>query len=128
VNCGHKNAFDASGTSPCTRSDIHVPLVATVKGYLSESVVTEPIPQGQNVKVWTPAAFTALKDAGKRLLIRGGLFYDSIHIVNRSEDPANTPPRRRTLWEIHPITAVLVCKRADNKCDPETAADWDPLK
>jgi len=28
----------------------------------------------------------------------------------------------------HPITAVLVCNGQDNKCDPETAGDWTPLK
>lgn len=127
VNCGHKNAHDAPDTEPCTRTDIHVPIVATVEGRQIQSFVSEPIPQGPNVKLWTPAVFTTAKTAGKRLLIRGGLFYDSIHIVNTREDPSSQP-KRFTLWEIHPITAVFVCKRADNNCDPETAADWDPLK
>ena len=127
VNCGHKNAGNAPDTSPCTRSDIHVPIVKTVAGRQVESVVTEPIPQGPNVKVWTPAAFMALKKQGRRLLIHGGLFYDSIHIVNTSES-GSSQPKRFTVWELHPITAVLVCKRQDNKCDPATATDWTPLK
>ena len=128
VNCGHKNSNDAPDTSPCTRTDIHVPIVANANGRQVKSFVSEPIPQGPNVKVWTPAAFMGMKKQGRRLLIRGGLFYDSIHIVNTSESAASSQPKRFTIWEIHPITAVLVCKRQDNKCDPRTATDWTPLK
>ena len=99
-----------------------------VNGHEVQSIVTEPIPQGPNVKVWTPAAFRELKKEGRRLLIRGGLFYDSGHIVNTDENSTTSQPKRFTIWEIHPITAVLVCKRQDNKCDPATATDWTPLK
>jgi hypothetical protein len=74
------------------------------------------------------AAFRALQKEGRRLLVRGGLFYDSKHIVNTDENSGLSEPKRFTLWELHPITAVLVCTRKDNKCDPETASDWTPLK
>ena len=93
-----------------------------------QSIVTEPIPQGPNVKLWTPAAFRELQKEGRRLLIRGGLFYDSFHIVNTDENSTLSQPKRFTLWEIHPITAVLVCNRQDNECDPAVATDWMPLK
>ena len=126
VNCGHTEPND--GDPACTRTDIHVPIVEEVDGHEVQSVVTEPIPQGPNVKVWTPAAFRAVKKQGRRLLIKGGLFYDSHHIVNTDDNSTLTEPKRFTLWEIHPITAVLVCNRPDNKCDPETATDWNPLK
>ena len=90
---------------------------------------TPDTPQsGAFVQVWTPAAFRELKKEGRRLLIRGGLFYDSGHIVNTDENSKTSQPKRFTIWEIHPITAVLVCKRQDNKCDPATATDWTPLK
>ena len=84
--------------------------------------------QGPNVKVWTPAAFRELQKQGRRLLIRGGLFYDSAHIVNTDPNSTLSEPKRFSLWEIHPITAVLVCTRKDNNCDPETASDWTALK
>ena len=71
----------------------------------------------------------AVKKEGRRLLIRGGLFYDSKHLVNTDENSTlSSQPKRFTLWEIHPISAVLVGNRPDNKCDPETATDWTPLK
>ena len=61
-------------------------------------------------------------------MIRGGLFYDSGHIVNTDENSTLREPKRFTLWEIHPVTAVLVCVRANGKCDPDTPTDWIPLK
>ena len=126
VNCGHSEPDD--NEPACTRTDIHVPIVDRLEGRQVQSIVTEPIPQGENVKVWTPAAFREVKKEGRRVLIRGGLFYDSGHIVNTDEKSTTSQPKRFTLWELHPITAVLVCKRQDNKCDPETATDWNPLK
>ena len=126
VNCGHSEP--AGGDPACTRTDIHLPIVEGVNGHEVQSIVSEPIPQGPNVKMWTPSAFREVKKQGRKLLIRGGLFYDSAHIVNTDENGAISQPKRFTLWEIHPITAVLVCKRQDNKCDPETATDWNPLK
>ena len=69
----------------------------------------------------------AVKKQGKCLLIRGGLFYDSIHVVNT--DPNETgQPKRFTVWELHPVTAVLVCAKPNNQCDVNTPADWQPLK
>jgi len=84
------------------------------------------IPQGEHL--WTPAAFRALQKQGRKVLIRGGLFYDSAHIVNTDENSTISQPKRFTLWEIHPITAVLVCEREDNACDPTVSDDWTPLK
>jgi hypothetical protein len=40
------------------------------------------------------------------------------------ENSTSSQPKRFTLWEIHPITAVLVCKREDNNCDPIVSDDW----
>lgn len=78
--------------------------------------------------VWTPVAFREAQKQGRRLLIRGGLFYDSAHMVNTDENSTIRQPKRFTLWEIHPITAVLMCKRQNNRCDPDVAADWTALK
>jgi hypothetical protein len=126
VNCGHTEP--AGGDPACTRTDIHLPLVEREDGTEVQSIVTEPIPQGPNVKLWTPAAFRALQKQGRRVLIRGGLFYDSAHIVNTDENSTISQPKRFTLWEIHPITAVLVCEREDNACDPTVSDDWTALK
>jgi hypothetical protein len=127
VNCGHKNSSGEADTGPCTRTDIHVPVVENPNGIQIQSFVAEPIPQGPNVKIWLPPAFDKLKDDKRRILVRGGLFYDSIHIVNTNKAPGGQP-KRFTLWEIHPITAVLVCTLSDNSCDPANASQWAPLK
>ena len=84
VNCGHSEP--AGGEPACTRTDIHVPIVERVNGHEVQSIVSEPIPQGPNVKAWTPSAFREVKKQGRRLLIQGGLFYDSGHIVNTDEN------------------------------------------
>lgn len=127
VNCGHKNSSGEADTGPCTRTDIHVPIVESPNGIQIQSFVAEPIPQGPNVKIWVPPAFDKLKDDKRRILVRGGLFYDSIHIVNTSKSPGGQP-KRFTLWEIHPIIAVLVCTLADNSCDPTNPNQWVALK
>jgi hypothetical protein len=124
VNCRHHNGSETD--SACTRSDIHIPVVENADGTEFDSIVVEPIPQGPDVKRLTPAALREVQESGRRVLIRGGLFYDSIHIVNTGEGPQNQP-KRFTVWELHPVTAVLVCSRADNKCDPANDSDWKPL-
>jgi hypothetical protein len=96
-------------------------------GIQIQSFVAEPIPQGDNVKVWLPPGFMKLKEDKRRILVRGGLFYDSVHIVNTQQTGSNQP-KRFTLWEIHPITAVLVCTLSDNSCDPATLSQWTALK
>ena len=53
----------------------------------------------------------------------GGL-YDSKHVANRRREQHQQPTQRFTFWEIHPITAVLVCKREDNNCEPIVSDDW----
>ena len=57
----------------------------------------------------------------------GQLLYDNMHRVN--DDPENDQsgqPKRFSLWEIHRITAVGVCKRDD--CDAKVDDDWTPLE
>jgi hypothetical protein len=49
-------------------------------------------------------------------------------LVNTDGKSVTGEPKRFTLWEVDPITAVLVCKRQDNKCDSDTTFEWDPLK
>jgi len=82
------------------------------------------IPQDRPAN-WTPNNITTLR--GKVLLIEGGLFYDNLHFVNGDEsNPVpGGQPKRFSLWEIHPVTSVKVCKKATvSQCDPDRASDW----
>jgi hypothetical protein len=34
-------------------------------------------------------------------------------------------PKRFSLWEIHPVNSLKVCKKTKvSQCDPERASDW----
>jgi hypothetical protein len=60
------------------------------------------------------------------LLIEGALLYDNMHVTNGdANNPLGGQPKRFSLWEIHPITSVKVCKKAaSSQCDPDRPADW----
>jgi hypothetical protein len=64
---------------------------------------------------------------GKVLLIEGGLFYDNLHFTNGdASNPIPGQPKRFSLWEIHPVTSVKVCRKATvSQCDPDRASDWN---
>jgi hypothetical protein len=56
----------------------------------------------------------------------GGVTYDNEHFVNA--DPKHNKknqPARMSLWEVHPITAFLVCE--SGSCDPAPHAQWTAL-
>jgi hypothetical protein len=39
--------------------------------------------------------------------------------------PIGGQPKRFSLWEIHPVTSVKVCKKIKiSQCDPDRASDW----
>jgi hypothetical protein len=114
VNCNLKNE---------PNNDLHIPVAETKNGSEFEGIVVEMIPQDRPAK-WTSKTVEKLR--GKVLLIEGGLFYDNLHFVNSdANNPIAGQPRRFSLWEIHPITSVKVCKRAAvSQCDPDRAPDW----
>jgi len=115
VNCNLKTEAN---------NDIHISLTEIKNGSEFEGIVVEMIPQDRPAN-WTPNNITTLR--GKVLLIEGGLFYDNLHFVNGDEsNPVpGGQPKRFSLWEIHPVTSVKVCKKATvSQCDPDRASDW----
>ena len=81
------------------------------------------IPQDRPAN-WTSSKVDKLR--GKVLLIEGGLFYDNLHFANGdANNPMGGQPKRFSLWEIHPVTSVKVCKKQTvSQCDPDRASDW----
>jgi hypothetical protein len=114
VNCNLKS--DAN-------NDIHISVAERKNGSEFDGIVVEMIPQGRPDK-WTSDNVETLR--GKVLLIEGGLLYDNFHVVNAdSNNPIPNQPKRFSLWEIHPVTSVKVCKRATvSQCNPDRASDW----
>lgn len=114
VNCNLKSEAN---------NDIHVSVAETKSRSEFEGIVVEMIPQDRPAN-WTSSKVGKLR--GKVLLIEGGLFYDNLHFANGdASNPMQGQPKRFSLWEIHPVTSVKVCKKQTvSQCDPDRASDW----
>ncbi len=125
VNCG------LSGPA---NNDFHIPVTESAQQTEYEAVVTEMIPQGAvpgSVRHpgWSLNKLDALRASQRQVKIVGTLFYDNAHVVNPdAQNPLPSQPRRFSLWEIHPISQFLVCKRVANNCVLEKSSDWTPLE
>jgi hypothetical protein len=109
-------------------TDVHIPIVEDAESSEWESFVAEPIPQHRS-PTWTVTRWRKIQDDGSKVLVRGQLLYDNKHRVNDDpNDPQGTQPKRFTIWEIHPITAIFVCGLPTNDCDATKEADWLPVK
>jgi hypothetical protein len=104
-------------------NDIHISVAETKNASEFEGIVVEMIPQDRPEN-WTSTEVDTLH--GKVLLIEGGLFYDNLHFANSdANNPMGGQPPRFSLWEIHPITSLKVCKKnTASQCDPNRASDW----
>ena len=104
-------------------NDIHISVTERKDGSEFEGIVVEMIPQNRPAN-WTSDNLDDLH--GKVLLIEGALFYDNLHFVNdNAKHPLKGQPKRFSLWEIHPVTSMKVCKKGTaNQCDPDRATDW----
>jgi hypothetical protein len=113
VNCNLKTEAN---------NDIHISVSESKGTSEFEGIVVEMIPQSRPAK-WTSANIRKLR--GKLLLIEGGLLYDNLHFANGdAANPLPRQPARFSLWEIHPIVSLKVCKKADGHCDPNRDSDW----
>jgi hypothetical protein len=113
VNCNLKTEAN---------NDIHIPVSESKNASEFEAIVVEMIPQNRPAK-WNSANVKKLR--GKLLLIEGGLFYDNLHFANGdAANPVPNQPKRFSLWEIHPVVSLKVCKNADGRCDPNRDSDW----
>ena len=114
VNCNLKTEAN---------NDIHISVTEKRNGSEFDGIVVEDDSAGWPDN-WTSQNLQALH--GKVLLIEGALLYDNKHFVNADEsNPLGGQPKRFSLWEIHPITSLKVCKKtAASQCDPDQASDW----
>lgn len=105
--------------------DIHIS-VGPKQGTQWQGIVVEMIPQLGRPSGWDSAHVARIGAAGLPVLVIGGLTYDNEHLVN--DDAAHNKsgqPKRMSLWEVHPVTAVLVCEHVT--CDPKHHAEWTTL-
>ena len=116
VNCNLKKPAD---------NDFHIPLVGRPDDTEFKGIVVEMIPQ-KRPDNWSIEALETARDEGREVWVEGALFYDKEHYV--SDDPDNelkNDPNRASLWEIHPITKFLVCRK--DSCARDNEQDWEEL-
>ena len=117
VNCNLKKPFD---------NDFHIPVAAAPGDSEFKGIVVEMIPQARP-SAWTIDTLKDIQAKGTQVLVRGGLSYDKVHYVSDDPDhPFKDEPDRMSLWEVHPITDFLVCRRAH--CDPKQISEWTSLE
>jgi len=117
VNCNLKKPYD---------NDFHIPVVAAPGDSEFKGIVVEMIPQARP-SAWTIDALKEIQAKGRQVLVEGALSYDKVHYVSDDPDhPFKDEPDRMSLWEIHPITDFLVCRR--DHCDPKQQGDWTSLE
>ena len=116
VNCGLKGA---------SNNDFHIPVTADPDNSEFEAFVVEMIPQ-HRPDSWTVANLKAAQAQKQQVWVEGNLFYDSVHRVNADpNNPLGGQPKRFSLWEIHPVTKFLICRK--DKCSSADEQDWSSL-
>jgi len=74
---------------------------------------------------WEFAQLESISD--RQVRVTGQLFFDGSHRACGDPHRATSDPKRISSWEIHPIYAFEVCKRATGGCDINRDADWESL-
>jgi hypothetical protein len=116
VNCNLKGKSE---------NDIHIPLVAAAGDSEFKAIVVEMIPQGRAAS-WTLDSLKTVQEKGYQVWVEGPLLYDKTHYVSDDADnPLSNDPNRMSLWEIHPITKFLVCRK--QRCERSNEGDWEAL-
>jgi hypothetical protein len=101
-------------------NDIHLSIGPRPRASEDEGIVAEMIPQQRHAN-WTIQRLRKLR--GRQVLVVGQLFYDNVHRVNRNpRRPQAGQPKRFSLWEVHPITAIYACKQ--QRCDATVRSQW----
>jgi len=100
------------------QNDIHIVLGRTSTADLCDSATAEISPH------FRPAAWEQITETTLRHPVRiiGQLFFDASHSPCRNGQGPN--PQRISLWEIHPVYAIDVCRSAAlAACDANDVAE-----
>jgi hypothetical protein len=135
ANLGTGETVNCNGGAE-SQNDIHMAMGATANTQECDSVTTEISPHYRPAswneighferyhpatKKYTPDPGMAARLQAHAYRITGQLFFDASHTVC----PCGTScsPARSSLWEIHPLYAIEVCKSA-SACDENSDSDW----
>jgi hypothetical protein len=108
-----------------TTNDIHIVLVQHASDDPCSSTTAEMIPH-YRPSGWTDKNLSAIKQHPVK--VRGPLFFDDSHTPCTATSRPN--PKRASLWEIHPVYSLQVCRLLDlDQCRNSTnASDWVALE
>lgn len=117
-------------TKPGTATnDIHIGLSETAGVDECKSVTAEIIPHFRPA-VWDSidSATSKPKMAGHPVRFTGQMMFDASHSPCGHPKHVTSDPARRSLWEIHPVYAIDVCKNKTlGACDVADESKWLPL-
>ena len=106
-------------------NDFHINLTPQPSDTEYHGIVVEMIPQDRDAK-WTVKLLQAVQRANLQVRVRGQLFLDNHHKVNKDQNhPMGGQPKRLSLWEVHPIVTFDVC--AAGQCSADSS-HWQPLE
>lgn len=100
-------------------NDIHIEMVKDADQEDACQSVTAEMSPHFRPESWTPDNINNLKD--RLIRLRGPLFYDGSHVP--CHDSKRPNPQRISVWEIHPVYSVDVCKQKGKNC-----GDWVSLE
>jgi hypothetical protein len=106
-------------------NDIHIVLVQNPADDPCSSTTAEMIPHYRPA-IWTDKNLMAVKQHPVK--VKGPLLYDDSHTPCSGTSRPN--PKRISLWEIHPVYSLQVCRLLDlDQCRSSTnASDWVALE
>ena len=116
VNCKESDVAD---------TDIHIDLVASpsVRNPCN-SITAEMIPHGRP-KMWTRPNINKID---RPVRVTGQLMFDAMHDLCKNGKPTQGNPARISLWEIHPVYALDVCRSTSlQACSAGDETVWTPF-
>lgn len=108
-------------------NNIRLHLADTPHDTIHDSIIAEVTATHRSPE-WTLAKLRMIARDGRLIMMSGQLFYDNKHLVNNDPDAAlPEQPARLSLWELHPVTDIMVCTSTTNDCASGDATRWEPL-
>ena len=104
-------------------NDIHIDIVRAKNEPVCRSITVEVIPH-MRPEQWE---VDKLKMIGNPVRFTGHLFFDASHKPCKN-DSDTVSPKRASVWEIHPVYAIDVCKSSQiSRCSATDKNVWIPL-
>src|SRR6266516_1037592 len=113
-------------TGGAEHNDIHLDLVRSSNEPACKSITAEIIPHFRPA-AWEVDILKLAQFKDHPMRFTGQLFFDASHRPCRN-DSDKVAPKRASIWEIHPVYAIDVCKfKSLNQCRASNRSVWTPL-